>query len=230
MKKYLTNILYIEFLNECIEMNFTTFITYKDYYSLTRLMFNALFKYIYQLHTTDNIFLLRNNTIPVTQHIYNVKFDDFKPFILNYNKILFKNLKTLTFYLSTTAINQIDCISELYKSDTRYKHISAKQYSSQLYAQLKRKRNITPEFDTIETIFYDLKTRIIDKWHTQCLDTSLEMMRTQIEPSNMDTVIQTIMEDEQKFNQILVDNLNQDWESKNFRLKSLYLLKKFSWG
>jgi hypothetical protein len=174
-KKYETQILYLEFHNIVIEINFIQTITYHLYYSLTRIIFKALFKYLFVFNETETIFLLRTTKKQPTYKLVDVDFFQFKNMFIAFNKLLFSEFKALIDARRTPSLQkQLEYISGLY-SDERYQQISAKQYTPYLLHLINReldKTHIpTHSFNSLHDIYIELINKIETLWTIHPLDT-----------------------------------------------------------
>ena len=137
-ERYVTTTLYLEYNGECIELQFSDTVDYHKYFALSRTLFKSLFKFQHFFNSEQTIFLLRETSLIPNKFISDLTFASFKNFLLNINTPLYKEIKRLKFKNNGEVVDQLNFIDHLYTIDSRYKHISAKQYSSHLNAKLRQ--------------------------------------------------------------------------------------------
>jgi hypothetical protein len=200
VKKYETTTLFIEYKNTIIQLDFTRYLVYRDYFSLTRILFKSLFKFLFFYNDTETIFILRSKNInkEITHKITNIDFFEFKNLLLNYNKFLFNEFSSITTHNYPIEQHQISYLLNLYK-DPRYQEISAKQYISYLNQKIRKISQPTFTINSIEDIFTELLRRLGKQWIIQPLDISAMMIVKHDNYSNWDTEMQTILMNDPDF-------------------------------
>lgn len=172
--KFLTKKLFLEFGDNCIELNFLYNITYPEFYRLNRVIFKSIVKFLYLFNETSSIFILIRPTLLVTHRIENLTFNSLNSCLKAINRILIKKYKDLVRFKSNEETEISAFIDNLYSIDPRFLEISARQYNSVLNTRIIKNLStdgiINSVFDIFQIYFFEISRR----WNIQWCNTFFE--------------------------------------------------------
>lgn len=173
-EKYVTNRLFLEFKEECIELIFTGFLSYSQYFGFTRTSFKSIFKYMYQQYDSNCLFILRSATKPITGTVHGITISDFKSFLSDTNRVIYADAKKLRTRACEDIPRQLDFIEYLYIIDKRFQQISARQYSSSLNSGYRKQQNQQYSLADLDDVWKFFKGELDRRWSIVNSSTSLE--------------------------------------------------------
>lgn len=200
-----------------LEIILDNFITYKDFFCLTKLIHSSFINYQFGIknYLEKNflsLFLNLNNNLNVSETLIDVKFDEFKKLLSKIKKYSLSNFKIIKDFTEVNLNNEkLNFIEELVSTDIRYKNSSIRQIKSHYIRQnsiyLSNFEKLDFTFNSSQLIDY-YYNQIKDKWlliPCQNLSNTIIQDNTHMTNMDQDLITQTDIEWLSSLNLSMID-------------------------